>query len=111
MLPCRKIRFFEQVINHSLKPHSTSVVGRIYTSNSVLVEFFNFGGKDYSASASEQTNMATSFFLEQVVHILEILHVSSLIGSNGDCISIFLDGTINHFLDASVMTEMNYFGA
>ena len=54
--------------------------------------------------------MPTISFLQQVEHIFKILHVSTLVGGDGNGLDIFLDGAIDHLLHRAVMAKMNHFG-
>src|SRR5665213_2076751 len=54
--------------------------------------------------------MFTSSLLQKIVHVFEILIMTTLIGSHCNGICIFLNGAIDHIGNASIMTKMNNFG-
>ena len=54
--------------------------------------------------------MVVTFFFQHVVHVLEKLHVPSLVRSDGNGLHIFLDGGIHNFVYRAIVPEMNYLG-
>src|SRR5690606_2513272 len=107
----RKISSTNKVVDHALKPHRTAVVWRINTLDSVCMEFLDFRWQDYTATATENFNVPGAFFLEQVVHVFEILVVTALVRRHCDGVYIFLDSGVHDFLDAAVMAEVNHLNA
>ena len=102
-----KVGFLNQIINHSLQSHGTTVIRRINSSDSILVQFLDFFGKYHSTATTKYFDMFCSFFLQQIIHIFEIFVVSPLVGSHRNCISIFLNGGVHNFFYTSIMTQMN----
>src|ERR1700737_1690176 len=51
--------------------------------------------------------MATTIFVQQVLHIFKEFQVSSLVGSDGDPLDIFLDGAFHYFRHRPVMSQVN----
>src|SRR5690554_1594983 len=52
--------------------------------------------------------MARIFFLKEIIHVFKILVMSPLIGSHGDRIGVFLNGSVDNFFNTSVMAQVNY---
>ncbi len=55
--------------------------------------------------------MARSFFLQQIIHVFEILVVSALVGRHRNGIGIFLNGGIHHLFYTAVVPQVNHFYA
>ncbi len=87
----------------------TAVVRVVDAGNSVVLEFGNLGRKDGSAAAAENANVTRAFFLQQVVHVFEVLNVPALVRGHGNGIGIFLNGCIHHFLHTAVVAEVDDF--
>ena len=105
----RSIATFHQIIDHSLKTHFPSIIGRINALNAIIHQFLDFFRKYNSASATKYFDMACTPFLQQIEHIPKILVVPSLVRGHRNGIGILLNGTIDHFGNASIMPQMNHF--
>ena len=77
--------------------------------NAVGMQFRNLFGQDGASAAAKNADVAGSFFLQQVLHVLEVLHVPSLVGGHGNALGILLNRTIDHFIDTAVMPQVNDF--
>ena len=55
--------------------------------------------------------VAGAVFVEHLAHVLEELHVTTLIAGDRDALSVFLDGSGDDLFDTPVMTEMYHLGA
>ena len=77
--------------------------------DAVGMQFLDFLGKNGSATSTENSDMARVSFIQEILHVFEVLHVASLIGSHGDGLRIFLDRAIDDFIDASIMAKVNHF--
>ena len=55
--------------------------------------------------------MWRALFLQEVVHVLEVFHVATLVGGHGNCLGIFLNGTVDHFFNGAVVAEVDHFTA
>ena len=106
-----KITLLQHQIDHPLKAHLHSIFRRKYFSNAIRLEFCDFLRHDDTAAASKYPDMAGSLFLEQVIHVFEILDVPPLIGRDGDSLNVLLNRRLNHFSYRPVMTEVDYFCA
>ena len=78
----------------------------IQTSNAVSVEFFNFFWQDGTASTTKNLDVAGAFFLQEIIHVFEVLNVPALVRGHGNGIGIFLDGCIHYLLNGTVVTEV-----
>ena len=54
--------------------------------------------------------MAAACFFQQVVHVLEILHMPTLVRGNGYGVGIFLYGTVHHLLHTPVVAQVYHLG-
>ena len=97
----------DEVVDHALQPHGASVVRVVDAFDAVGVEFFDFLRKDGSAAAAENADVARTALVQEVFHVLEILHVAALVGGHGNGLSVFLDGTVDHFVYTAVVAEVN----
>src|SRR5690606_31016823 len=52
-----------------------------------------------------------TFFLEKIVHVLEVLVVPTLVARHGNRLNVLLDGCIHNFFDTSIVTKVNYLTA
>ena len=102
------IRLLHQIIDHSLQTHSSTIVWRIDSRDSVSLQFGNFRRKNHASTTSKNLDVACPFFLQQIVHVLEILVVAALVGSHRNGIDVFLDGRIHDFLHTSIVSQMNH---
>src|SRR5210317_1147059 len=99
---------FDHVIDHSLQAHAPAIVRRINPGDSISHKVLDLFGKDHTASATKDLDMRSSFFLKQVIHVFEILIMTSLIRGHGYGICIFLNSSIDYLFNTSVMAKMNY---
>ena len=104
---CVEVSPFDQVVDHALKAHGPPIVRMVNALDTVCVQLLDFFWKDGSAPSTKNFNVPRIALVKQVLHVFEVLHVPSLIGSHGDGLRIFLNGRGDHFIDASVVTEMN----
>src|SRR5262245_23894053 len=51
--------------------------------------------------------MRCSFFLQQVIHVLKVLDMAALVGSNGYALHILLDGAVHDLLYRTIMAQVN----
>ena len=79
----------------------------IKTSNAICVEFFYFFRQDGTASTTKNLDVPGAFFLQEIVHVFEVLNVPALVRGHGNSIGIFLDGCIHYLLNGTVVTEVN----
>src|SRR5687768_17271864 len=67
----------------------------------------NFLGKDGSPAATEYFNVPAAVVVEQVFHVFEKFNMPPPVGSDGNTMNIFLNGTFYYFPYTSVMAQMN----
>src|SRR5690606_35578575 len=104
---CREITILNHLINHALETVLPAVFRRENPRDSVIMQFFDFLRDDDTASAAINADVGCASFLQKVIHIFEVLHMSSLIRGNGDSLHILLDGSIYDFLHRTVMAEVD----
>src|SRR5690606_15728921 len=62
-------------------------------------------------AAAEDLDVPRSLLFQQVVHVLEVLHVPALVAGHGNGLRILLYRGVHHFLHAAVMPQMDHLGA
>ena len=97
----------DDVIDHALQAHFPAVVRVVDALDAVVVELGNLLGENGAASAAEDADVPGPALIEQVLHVFKVLHVASLVGGHGDGLRVFLNGTIHHLIDRTVMAEVN----
>ena len=106
-----KVGSLNQVVDHALQSHRTAIIRMVNAFNAVGMQFRNLFGQNGATPPAKNANVASAFFLQQVLHVLEVLHVPSLVGGHGNALGIFLNRTVNHLIDTAVMTQVNDFTA
>ena len=74
------------------------------------MEGANFGRRDGAATASKDTDVLATGFIEQLANVGEVLHVAALVRGQGHGVSVFLNSAIDHRFGRLVVAEMNHFG-
>ena len=106
-----KVGSLNQIVDHALQSHRTAIIRMVNALDTIGMQFRDLFGQDGAAAAAKNADVAGSFFFQQVLHVLEVLHVSSLVGGHGNGLGIFLNRTIDHFIDTAVMPQVNDFTA
>ncbi|MNY08377.1 hypothetical protein D3C86_1412280 [compost metagenome] len=102
------IRFGHQVNDHTLQAHSTAIVRRIDLINTVCFQFPDLFRQDYTTTTGKYFDMSCTFFIQQVVHVFQVFHVTTLVRSHRNRIGIFLYRAIYYLLHTSVMAQVNH---
>ena len=74
------------------------------------MKFFNFCWQNYTTTTTKYFDVPTSFFLQQVIHILKVLIMAALVAGYCNRIGIFLYRTIHNFFYAPVVSQVYDFG-
>ena len=74
------------------------------------MQFANFGGNNDTAAAAKDLNVLAAALAQQVHHVLEILHMAALVGADGNALGILLQGRRDHFIDRTVVAQVNDLG-
>ena len=69
-----------------------------------LVDFFR---QDGTPTATKNLDVAGTLFLQEVVHVFEVLNVPALVRGHGNGIGIFLNSSIYDLFDGAVVAEVN----
>ena len=104
-----EIGLLDEVVDHALKPHGTAVVGMVNPGDAVVVKLLDFLRENGSSASTKNPNVPRPAFVQEVLHVLEVLHVSALVGGHGDRLGVFLNGGGHHLVDAAVVPEMDDF--
>ena len=75
--------------------------------DAVSMQLLNFFRKDGSTTTAKDQYVTGISLIQQVLNVFEVLHVSALVGSHGNGLGVFLDCTVNDFVNTSVVTEVN----
>jgi hypothetical protein len=75
------------------------------------MEFFHFMRQDGTAAATEYFDMPAPVLLQQVLHVLEKLHMATLVRRNGNALRIFLDGAFHDLGNGPVMAQVDDLGS
>ena len=59
-----------------------------------------------TATATENLNMATAIFFQQVFHVFEKLYVAALVGGNGNPLGILFYSTFYNLGNTAVMAQV-----
>jgi len=100
-----------QVVDHALQPHGPSIVRVVDALNPVIVQFLNFFRKDGAAATTKDADVPRAPLVQQVLHVLEVLHVPALVGGHGDGLGVFLDGRGDHLVHAAVVPQVDDFAS
>ena len=79
--------------------------------DAVLVEFLDFFRQNGSAAAAKDADVPRAPLVQQVLHVLEVLHVPALVGGHGDGLGVFLDGRGDHLVHAAVVPQVDDFAS
>ena len=106
-----KIALLQQIIDHPLQAHRPTIIRGVNPGNPIGVQLLNFGGQDGPTATAKNLDVSGTLFVEQIVHVFEILIVPPLVRGDGNALDIFLDGRIDNFLDRAVVAQMDDLGA
>ena len=87
--------FLQHVINHALQAHFLAVLRGINVRHPVVVQFTGLFRHDHPAATGEYPDVCATAFSQHVHHVLEEFNMPSLIGTQGDCVGIFLQRRLN----------------
>src|SRR2546423_1283740 len=75
----RNITILNHVLDHSFKPHLSSVIGTIDLRYTIIMQFFHFRRKNSSTSSTKYFDMTATILNQQVLHVLKEFHMPSLV--------------------------------
>src|SRR5690625_7747979 len=90
MFSC-KVTGLQHVVDHALQPHGSAVLNRKYSAHPIFVQFVDLPIRDHSATTAKDVNMCCASLLQQINHILKILHVPALIRTDRNALDILLN--------------------
>src|SRR5438874_5846823 len=100
----------EHVVDHALQAHLLAVLGRIDAHDTVGLKLANLLGHDHPAAAAEHPDVLPAPLAQEIDHVLEVLHVSALVGGHRDPLDVFLERGRHDLLDRAVVPQMDNFG-
>ncbi len=98
------------IADHADKTESSAIFHRINLVDALAMEGGDLFVGDGAAAAAKDGDIGASALREKLHHISEVLHVSALIGRDGDAVCVFFDGCGNDLSDRSVVSEVDHFG-
>ncbi len=104
---CLKVALCQQVVDHALQAHLSSVIRAVDPADAISVEFLYFRGQDGAAATTKNLDVAAIALLEQIVDILEKFVVSTLIGGNGNALHVLLDGSLDDLQGRAVVPHVD----
>ena len=103
----REIATPNDVVDHALQAHFPAIVRVVDALNAVVMQLGDFFGKNGAAATAEDADVTRSSLVEEVLHVLEVLHVPALIGGHGDGLGVFLDRAVHHLVHRPVVPEVD----
>ena len=103
------VTLLHQVVDHALQAERSAVVRTVDTGDAIVVQFRDLFRQNGTATTTKNLDVTGPFFLEQVVHVFEVLHMPALVGGHGNSVGVFLDGTIHHLFHTAVVTQVDHF--
>lgn len=100
----------QEIVDHSLQSHRATIIGGVDAIDAVRMQLLDLRREDRAAASSEDADLRPAL-LEQVVHVLEELEMSALIGGDRDRLRVLLDRALHDLLRRAVVTEMDHFRA
>ncbi len=97
------------MVNHAHQAHRAAIVGRVDFGDARLVKRANFGRRNGATAASKDTDMLATRFVKQLSNVGEVFHVAALIGRQGNGVSVFLYGAVDHGFGRLVVAKVNHF--
>ena len=75
------------------------------------MQLANFGRHNHTATAAKHLDVFAASLAQQIDHVLEILHMTALVGADGNALCVLLQCSRDHFIDRPVVTQVNHLGA
>ncbi len=107
----REVAPGDDVVDHALQAELAAIVRVVNAFNAVRVELGDLLGQDGAAAATKNADVPGAPVVEQVLHVLEVLHVPTLVGGHGNGLGILLNGALNHLVDGPVMAQVDDFAS
>ena len=84
------------------------VIKALYT---VLGQSLDLIWRDRSATAAKHPDMAGAKLPQAINHVAKKFNVPALIGTNGKCVGILLNGSPHDVVNTAIMAKVNDFSA
>ncbi len=97
--------------NHPGQAHALPVLGAEDAAHAIGLQFGNFSGHDHPAAAAKHLDLLAAARAQQIHHVLEILHMSALVGAQRNALRVFLQGGAHHLIDRTVVAQVNHLRA
>ena len=103
------IGLHHQIIDHALQTHRPAIVGRINPRDAIIHEFFDLFRQNHTATTTKNLDVLGTSFLQQIIHVFEVLVVTALVAGHGNGVGILLNGGLHHLLHTAIVTQVNHF--
>ena len=99
----------DDLVDHTLEAHAAAVFRREDPVHAVLVELLDLVGDDDPAATPVDLDVARAPLVQHLPHVLEELHVTTLIAGDRDALGVLLDGGGDDLLGAAIVAEVDDF--
>ena len=96
--------------DHAGQPHSLAVFRAVDARDTIGLQFAYLRRHDDATAATKHLNVRAAALPEQVDHVLEILDVPALVGTDGDALRVFLQCRRHDLVDAAVVPQVDHLG-
>ena len=97
--------------DHAGQAHFLAVFRAVDAGHAVGLQLGNLRRHDHPAAAAKHLDVRATALLEQVHHVLEVLHVTALVRAQGNALHVFLQGGSHHLFHTAVVAQVNDLGA
>jgi len=94
--------------DHAGQPHALTVFGAVDAGHAIGLQFADFVGHDHATATAKHLDVLAAPALEQVHHVLEVLHMPALVRADGNALHVFLQSGGDHFVHAAVVPEVDH---
>lgn len=94
-------------LDHAGKAHALAVLRAEDARHAIVVQFRDLGWHDDAAATTEHLDVGTAALAQQVDHVLEVLDVAALVAGDRDALHVFRQGSGDHLVDGTVMSEVH----
>ena len=99
----------DDLVDHALEAHAPAVFRRKDPIHAALVELLDLVGDDDPAATPVDLDVASAPLVQHPPHVLEELHVTTLIAGDRDALGVLLDGGGDDLLGAAIVAEVDDF--
>ncbi|OQB35235.1 MAG: hypothetical protein BWY09_02386 [Candidatus Hydrogenedentes bacterium ADurb.Bin179] len=105
----RKIRRFQDVINHTLQAHLTAIFRGKYFRYAKSLYLCYFRRNNHPAATAEHFDMTCALLQKQVHNEFKKFYMPALVTGHGNRLYVFLNGGMDNLRSRTVVSEVNHF--